>query len=184
MKIVSIKRKALLFAASLTGIFLLASCASVNQAPLATVTSVDLSRYQGKWYEVALLPNRFQAICAADTQAEYIPDGDSIRVINRCRKLDGSIEQANGIAHIVEGSANSKLRVSFFRPFYGNYWILALDQEYQWVLVGEPGRKYSWVLSRTPVLPPAILNAALDKAASLGYERAAFRLSPQTAPLD
>ncbi|MDO9193050.1 MAG: lipocalin family protein, partial [Undibacterium sp.] len=100
------------------------------------------------------------------------------------RKTDGSIEQANGIAKIVDGSNNSKLRVSFFRPFYGNYWILALDPDYQWVLVGEPGRKYGWVLSRTPALPPATLNAALDKAASLGYDRSAFRMSPQPSPLD
>jgi apolipoprotein D and lipocalin family protein len=163
---------------------LLSSCASNNDAPLATVNSVDIARYQGKWYEVALLPNRFQAMCAADTQAQYKADGDVIRVTNRCRKTDGSIEQANGVAKIVEGSNNSKLRVSFFRPFYGNYWVLALDADYQWVLVGEPGRKYGWVLSRTPVLSPAALNTALDKAASLGYDRAAFKLSPQTSPLD
>jgi apolipoprotein D and lipocalin family protein len=170
--------------ASLAAALLLSSCASDNHAPMATVNAVDLTRYQGKWYEVALLPNTFQAMCVADTQAQYKADGDVIRVTNRCRKTDGSIEQANGVAKIVEGSNNSKLRVSFFRPFYGNYWILALDTDYQWVLVGEPGRKYGWVLSRTPVLSPAVLNAALDKAASLGYNRAAFKLSPQTSPLD
>lgn len=163
---------------------MLASCTTNTDAPLATVNAVDLVRYQGKWFEVALLPNSFQAMCVADTQAEYKPDGDVIRVINRCRKTDGSIEQANGIAKIVDGSNNSKLRVSFFRPFYGNYWILALDPDYQWVLVGEPGRKYGWVLSRMPALPPATLNAALDKAASLGYDRSAFRMSPQPSPLN
>lgn len=169
---------------ALSTVFLLSSCASNNDAPLATVGAVDLTRYQGKWYEVALLPNKFQAMCVADTQAQYQADGDAIRVINRCRKIDGSIEQANGVAKIVDGSNNSKLRVSFFRPFYGNYWILALDADYQWVLVGEPGRKYGWVLSRTPVLSPVTLNAALDKAASLGFDRTAFKISPQPSPLD
>ena len=162
----------------------LAGCTANNDAPLATVSAVDLTRYQGKWFEVALLPNRFQAICVADTQAEYQADGDAIRVINRCRKIDGSIEQVNGIAKIVEGSNNSKLRVSFFRPFYGNYWILALDPAYQWVLVGEPGRKYGWILSRSPTLSPALLDGALDKAVSLGYKRADFHISPQTSPLN
>jgi apolipoprotein D and lipocalin family protein len=133
---------------------------------------------------VALLPNRFQAVCVADTQAEYRPDADTIEVINRCRKSDGNIEIAKGVAEVVPASGNSKLRVSFFRPFYGNYWILDLDPGYQWVLVGEPARKYGWVLSRTAVLPEATLNAILDKAASLGYRRSDFHLSPQTTPLD
>jgi apolipoprotein D and lipocalin family protein len=123
-------------------------------------------------------------MCVADTQAQYTADGDVIRVVNRCRKIDGSLEQASGVAKIVEGTNNSKLRVSFFRPFYGNYWILDLDADYQWVLVGEPGRKYGWILSRTPTLPPEILNRILDKAVSLGYERSTFRNSPQPSPLN
>lgn len=163
---------------------MLASCTTSTDAPLATVNAVDLTRYQGKWFEVALMPNSFQAMCVADTQAEYKPDGEVIRVINRCRKSDGSIAQANGVAKIVEGSNNSKLRVSFFRPFYGNYWILAIDPQYQWVLVGEPGRKYGWILSRTPTLPAQVVNSILNKAETLGYQRSAFRLSPQPSPLN
>ncbi|CAN5837363.1 lipocalin family protein [soil metagenome] len=183
MKRIRLNHQKILLLASLAAVLGLTACGSEHDAPLPTVNAVDLSRYQGKWFEVALLPNRFQSMCVADTQAEYLPDGENIKVINRCRKADGAIEQATGIAKIVEDSNNSKLRVSFFRPFYGNYWILALDPAYQWVLVGEPGRKYGWVLSRTPVLAPAVLNAALDKAASLGYDRAAFQISPQTTPL-
>ncbi|WP_295753918.1 lipocalin family protein [Undibacterium sp.] len=184
MKINPLARTALLLISSAVFILSLSACASGKQAPLATVSSVDLARYQGKWYEVALLPNRFQAMCVADTQAEYRPKGEAIEVINRCRKIDGSIEIAEGIAKVVPASGNSKLRVSFFRPFYGNYWILDLDPNYQWVLVGEPGRKYGWVLSRTAVLPAATFNTILDKAASLGYQRSDFQLSPQTTPLD
>jgi apolipoprotein D and lipocalin family protein len=98
-------------------------CTLRPTTPLPTVESVDLARYMGEWYEIALLPNSFQSMCVADTQASYRPDGEVVRVRNRCRKADGGIEEANGIAKVVEGSRNAKLRVSFFRPFYGDYWI-------------------------------------------------------------
>jgi apolipoprotein D and lipocalin family protein len=159
-------------------------CTLRPATPLPTVESVDLARYMGKWYEIAMLPNRFQSTCVADTQASYRLDGDLVRVRNRCRKADGEIEEANGIAKVVAGSHNAKLRVSFFRPFYGDYWILALDQDYRWVLIGEPTRAYAWVLSRTPNLDDASLQLALDKAEALGFDRAAFRRTPQIKPLD
>ena len=151
--------------------------------PLPTVASVDLARYAGAWYEVAMVPNRFQAQCVADTQARYRPTGDTLEVVNRCRQADGSLSEATGVAKVVDGSGNAKLRVSFFRPFYGDYWVLALSDDYRWVLVGEPGRQFGWVLSRTPGLPAADLAAALDRAQALGYPREAFRLTPQRQPL-
>ncbi len=159
-------------------------CATQPASPLPTVQSVDLVRYAGAWYEIALLPNGFQSQCVADTQARYRQDGDVIRVTNRCRKAEGSLAEINGVAKIVEGSGNAKLRVSFFRPFYGDYWILALDPDYKWVLVGEPRRKFGWVLSRTPKLDERSLQTALDRAAELGFRREEFRLTPQTQPLD
>jgi apolipoprotein D and lipocalin family protein len=162
----------------------LAGCTLGPPVPLPTAESVDLARYMGEWYEIALLPNSFQSMCVADTQASYRLDGDVVRVRNRCRKADGGIEEANGLAKVVEGSRNAKLRVSFFRPFYGDYWILALDPNYRWVLIGEPSRKYGWVLSRTPALDDALLQIALDKAAALGFDRATFRRTPQNKPLD
>jgi len=165
-------------------IVVLAGCKAHTSIDLGTVGSVDLSRYTGAWYEIALLPNRFQSMCVADTQARYQLDGDVIRVKNRCRKIDGAIEEANGVAKVVEGSNNAKLRVSFFRPFYGDYWILALDKDYRWVLIGEPSRQYGWVLSRTPQLDDASLQIALDKAAALGFDRAAFQRTPQIQPLN
>jgi len=161
-----------------------AGCTLRPTTPLPTVESVDLARYMGEWYEIALLPNRFQSMCVADTQATYRLDGDVVRVRNRCRKADGAIEEADGIAKVVEGSRNAKLRVSFFRPLYGDYWILALDQDYRWVLIGEPSRRYGWVLSQTPNLDDTSLQIALDKAATLGFDRAAFRRTPQIKPLD
>ncbi|MFZ6820236.1 lipocalin family protein [Undibacterium sp. Ji22W] len=170
----------------IVGIFasasLLVAC-NENYAPMETVKQVELNRYLGKWYQVAYIPNSFQSMCVADTQAEYQLDDTDVRVINRCRTKDGSVEQANGIAKLVENSNNAKLRVSFFRPFYGNYWVLDLDSNYQWVLVGEPSRKYGWILSRTPQLDSALQKSILDKAETLGYQRSQFQVSAQSNPL-
>jgi apolipoprotein D and lipocalin family protein len=170
---------------------LVAACSTTPQAPMATVQSVDLNRYLGNWYQVSMIPNSFQKMCVADTQANYaLADtwtGDSIRVTNRCRTADGSIETAQGVAKVVEGSNNAKLKVAFFRPFYGNYWVLALGENggnYDWVLVGEPKRQFGWVLSRKPMLDDASLNAALAQAEKLGYTRSQFVNSPQTKPLE
>lgn len=171
--------------AAVVGLAALMGCASVPEpAPMPTVERVDLARYVGTWYEQALLPNRFQAQCVADTQARYRSKGDAIEVRNRCRQADGSVSDITGVAQVVPDSGNAKLRVSFFRPFYGNYWVLALDPDYRWVLVGEPTRKYGWVLSRSPVLSAEGLEAALSHAQALGYERQAFQRTPQTGPLD
>lgn len=162
----------------------LSACsASPPVAALPTVAAVDLARYSGDWFEVAMLPNRFQAQCVADTQARYREVAGDVEVVNRCREADGKVSEARGIAKVVDGSGNAKLRVSFFRPFYGHYWVLALSDDYRWVLVGEPKRKYGWVLSRTPVMSPADLAAALSRAQALGYDRAAFQLTPQTRAL-
>jgi len=153
-------------------------------APLATVNQLDLARYSGAWYEIALLPNRFQRQCVADTQARYRPDGDRIEVVNRCRVADGTLDTIKGHAKIVEASGNAKLRVTFFWPFYGDYWVLSLDPDYRQVLVGEPGRKFAWVLSRTPQMDEATLQALLNRAAELGFDKSAFVRTPQTRPLD
>lgn len=167
---------------------LLAACTSAPPAPMATVANVDLNRYLGNWYQVSMIPNKFQAMCVADTQANYsLQDtwtGDSIRVTNRCRKSDGTVEAAVGVAKIVPDSSNAKLKVAFFRPFYGNYWVLALGDNYDWVLVGEPKREFGWVLSRQPTLDAASLNAAMQRAEALGYQRSQFVTSPQTQPLN
>ncbi len=167
------------------GLLLLAcsSCTTEPTPALPTVQSVDVARYMGNWYEITKLPNRFQSMCVSDTQANYRLDGDIVRVKNSCRDADGKIQDANGIAKIVDGSGNAKLRVSFFRPFYGNYWILALDPDYQWVLIGEPHREYGWVLARSPQMDDAELKLVLDKAEALGYPRSAFHRTAHISPV-
>ena len=168
-------------AAALAG---LVGCSSPPPGPpLPTVAAVDLDRYLGTWYEVAVVPNRFQKQCVADTQACYRLQGDVIEVFNRCRQSDGTVSEVTGVAKPVTGSANAKLRVSFFRPFYGDYWVLALPEDYRWALVGEPSRSYGWVLSRTPQIAPADLAVVLARAEHLGYTASAFQRTPQTLAL-
>jgi apolipoprotein D and lipocalin family protein len=158
--------------------------AHAADAPLPTVAGVDLARYAGAWYEIALLPNRFQRQCVADTQARYRLDGERVEVINRCRTASGEIEDVKGHAKVVDGSGNARLRVTFFWPFYGDYWVLDLDEGYREVLVGTPSRQYAWVLSREPQMDEARLQRLLDKAATLGFDKGAFQRTPQTRPLE
>ncbi|MFY7865312.1 lipocalin family protein [Roseateles sp.] len=157
---------------------------AAEPAPLPTVAAVDLQRYAGAWYEIALLPNRFQKQCVADTQARYRLDGNRVEVINRCRTSNGEVDRTAGHAKTVDSSGNAKLRVTFFWPFYGNYWVLDLDEDYRHVLIGEPSRKYAWVLSRTPQMDEAQLQKLLDRAAELGFNKQAFQRTPQTQPLE
>ncbi len=160
---------------------LAASAALAEAPPVQTVASVDLARYAGKWYEIAAFPMFFQRQCVGDTTAEYAlrPDGD-ISVRNRCRTEDG-FDEATARAWAVEGSGNARLKVQFFWPFRADYWVIGLDPEYRWAVVGNPGRKYLWILSRTPQLPAALQESALASAREQGYDLAPLRYTRQEA---
>ncbi len=163
----------------------LAGCAG-GESTVRTVPSVDLTRYAGTWYEVARYPNRFEdgsRLNCADVTAEYSlrPDGQ-VGVVNRCRNaVDGEQKDARGTAYAVEGAGGAKLRVSFFWPFYGDYWVLGLAPDYGWAVVGDPGRDYLWVLSRTAVLPAGAFAAAMDSARLQGFDTARLKWTTQTA---
>lgn len=160
---------------------LLANLPAYAEQPLSTVAQVDVARYSGQWYEIARLPMRFQAQCASDVSAHYrLNDNGSIAVTNRCRRADGSWDQAEGLARAQDGS-NSRLRVTFlpkglrWLPFgKAPYWILALDGNYQTAMVGEPGRRYLWLLSRTPQMDEAVYQAYLQQAQAQGYDLSAL----------
>ena len=150
-------------------------------APVRTVPEVDIQRYLGSWYEIAAFPMFFQRQCIADTQARYdLDEKGGIRVHNQCTTSSG-IDKAEGWAKVVDGSGNAKLRVSFFWPFWGDYWILALQPDYQWALVGSPTRKYLWLLSRTPSLPAEELQKALEAAKAQQFDISQLRYTPQSA---
>ena len=159
--------------------------AADKQAPMQVVSSVDLARYAGKWYEIARLPNRFQRDCASDTTASYTLRRDGkIAVINSCRTSEGRIKSATGTARVASGKEpNTKLKVTFFWPFYGNYWIIDLDPDYKWAVVGEPDRKYFWILSREPKLDEVVYGQILGRAKDQGYDIAPMLKSTHTAAM-
>ena len=138
---------------------------------LEVVPAVDLSRYVGQWYEIARLPNRFQKKCADSVTANYTLRSDgSIQVVNRCRKASGEFTTATGKAKIVDKKTNAKLKVTFFWPFYGKYWILDLGPNYEYAVVGEPDRDYLWILSRTPQIDEALYQQLLAKMQARGFD--------------
>jgi apolipoprotein D and lipocalin family protein len=163
--------KKLLPLAGAVAVAVLLNRSSYAGEPIPTVAKVDLSRYQGTWYEIARLPLFWEKKCASNVTATYTlrPDG-KVTVLNQCRKADGTETASTGTAEIAtwDGS-NSRLKVSFFWPFQGDYWILDLDENYTWALVGTPNLKNLWILSRNPHLDPATLNRLIDWAHQLGF---------------
>lgn len=153
--------------------------------PLVTVDHVDLPRYLGRWYEIARIPNRFQKQCASNTTAEYELGKDgSITVTNTCLMGIGKEDLARGVAKIVDRSTNARLKVSFIsffglRPIWGDYWIIGLDPDYQWAIVGTPSRRFGWVLARTPTLDAATMETIYGIIEKNGYKVGAFEVSPQ-----
>jgi apolipoprotein D and lipocalin family protein len=139
--------------------------------PLKTVDSVDLKRYAGDWYEIARYPNRSEKDCNSDVHARYVlrPDG-RVNVRNECRKANGKPDVTNGTAKVADAKSNAKLKVTFFWPFYGDYWIIDLDPQYRYAVVGEPDRKCLWVLSRTKELDEATYKQILQHVAENGYD--------------
>jgi len=172
----------LLVAALGVAILGLTSCATrpSGAGEPATVASVDLGRYAGTWYEIASKPMIFQRGCRA-TQARYTanPDG-TIGVENSCRKESGELAKAVGRAKVVPGSGNAKLKVNFFGPFWGDYWVLALDEkDYRYALVGGPDRKYLWILSRILMLDEVTYGKLCDLARAQGYDLSNLRKTEQ-----
>ena len=156
----------------------LGACAGVDsRGDLSTVESVDLSRYAGTWYEIARLPMWFQRHCI-NSKAIYSsrPDG-AVGVHNECVTESGAVEQADGVATVVDTRTKAKLTVVFDNWFArlfgssrdGNYWILDLDPEYRTATVGSPDRRYLWILSRTPQLEESTYRRLVERAQQLGY---------------
>jgi apolipoprotein D and lipocalin family protein len=161
----------------LPGLFLVSLQVSLSCAPslavdtLPTVSKVDLNRYAGRWHEIARLPMFFQRNCTGEVTAQYSlkPNG-KVEVVNQCRQKDGSLSTARGTARVVDPATNAKLKVSFFWPFSGDYWILALGSNYEYALVGEPGRKYLWILARQPEMEESLYQKLVLQAKSLGFD--------------
>lgn len=147
--------------------------------PLATVPALDLQRYLGTWHEVARYPNRFQGGCSgAKAQYTLLPDG-GIEVVNTCVKPDGTPKSVRGRAEVVDPGSRAKLRVSFVPSWlrwmgvgWGDYWVVALADDYGWAIVSEPGRRYLWLLARQAPMKPEDEARALKALRELGFEEA------------
>lgn len=171
---------------ALLGALSLAGCAKTTTErqglpELRTVPRVDVKRYMGTWYEIASYPQRFQKGCTGTTATYSLLDDGRVRVENRCFKpnLDGELDTAKGLARVVDTQTNAKLEVSFFRPFWGDYWIVELGESYEYAAVGHPSRDYLWILSRTPEMPEPLYRELVQRLEAQGYDETRLRRTEQ-----
>lgn len=158
-------------------LLLLASAPALAQRPLKAVPELDLERYSGTWHEIARLPMYFQRKCARDVTATYtLLDDGNVTVSNACVRDDGVHMQSDGMARMA-GSNPAKLEVRFAPAWLGflpgvwaDYWVLAVDADYQWAIVGEPDREYLWILSRQPTMDEKSFEALKARARTMEYD--------------
>ena len=136
---------------------------------LEVVPHVELEKYLGKWYEIAHLPAKFQEGCNETTATYTLLKDGSISVLNQSIK-NGKMKQAKGKAKVVDKNSNAKLKVTFFWPFSGDYWIIKLGNDYDYSVVGTPNRKYLWILSRTPQMDDKLYSQLVEYAKSKGFD--------------
>jgi len=178
-KTTDMKRINLLFLLILSAIFL----EFAQSQELETVKSVDLEKYIGFWYEIASFPASFQKGCRCSTaEYQFVPGKKYIRVINKCLKLTArgsKMSVAKGKAFPVKGSGNARLKVQFFWPFKGDYYIIDLADDYRYVVVGHPGRDYLWILSREPYMTNDTYTRLVEIIKGKGFDVARLQKTEQ-----
>jgi apolipoprotein D and lipocalin family protein len=154
--------------------------------PPNTVPYVDLNRYMGTWYEIASFPQRFQKGCVASNAAYTLRKNGDVDVLNQCRDktLDGELRKAKGKAWVMDRKTNAKLKVRFFWPFSGDYWIIDLGRQYEYAVVGHPKRNYLWILSRAPHMDSAVYQGILERLKEQHYDLSRLQrmLQPAEVP--
>ena len=146
---------------------LLAGCGNAQKVDNTPVAALDLQRYLGDWYEIARFDHSFERgleFC----KANYAPKENGKIAVTNTGIKEGNPKTSNGKAKTTDTPA--LLRVSFFGPFYSDYRVMLLDENYQWALVGSGSAKYLWILSRTPELPKETLDTILSEARRRGYD--------------
>jgi apolipoprotein D and lipocalin family protein len=148
---------------------------------LQTVPNVDLKKYLGKWYEIASYPQRFQKGCHCTTAEYSLSEKGYIIVENRCNKdsVNGKQAYIKGKAFVQKNSGNAKLKVQFFWPFKGKYWIIDLADDYSYAVVSHPNRKYLWILSRTSKMDNSIYQKILNRLKEKGFDLAKLKITEQ-----
>lgn len=164
----------------------LASCSAIvsrhpigNRAVPEPAKALDLDRYLGRWFELARYEQGFQKDCEGVTASYSQRTNGGIDVLNRCRKPNGKISEARGRAKVVDTATGAKLKVSFFGPFYGDYWVMDRSDDYRWAIVGDPSGRYLWILHREPTPPEAEIQRLLGRAGELGYDTTLLRRTQQ-----
>ena len=153
------------------GLTLRSAFAASGLPPLQTVPRVDLNRYLGEWHEIARYPNRFQKGCLGSSARYTLREDGEIDVLNSCRDgQSNELRQARGRAWVVDSASNARLKVSFFWPFRGDYWIIELGEQYEYAVIGTPDRNYFWILSRTTTMADDLYAAILQRAAVQGFD--------------
>ena len=157
--------------------FFLSGCVTKDEGgmkPLKTVNFVDLDRYTGQWYEIARYEHRFQKGCVGSKATYTVRDDGKITVLNECydESFSGKLRSVKGKAWVVDKETNARLKVSFFWPFAGDYWIIDLGQNYEYAIVGHPSRKYLWVLSRSPEMDEDVYQSILARLQKQEYDTA------------
>jgi lipocalin len=144
----------------------------IPQKTPSVVSTVDLNRYMGMWYEIARLPNYFERKLKCTSANYTLRDDGRITVLNKGYYLTDPQKStsARGVAWIPDRNSPAKLKVQFFWPFSGDYWIMELDKEYRYVLVGDPSHKYLWLLAREKEMDEQTYNMLLSKAVENGYD--------------
>jgi len=139
---------------------------------LQTVSTVDLKKYCGKWFEIASYPQRFQKGCHCTTAEYTLTDKDYVVVENRCNKdsLSGKLSYIKGKAFIEKNTGNAKLKVQFFWPFKGKYWIIDLANDYSFAVVSHPNKKYLWILSREPKMNGEVYMQIISRLKEKGFD--------------
>jgi len=145
---------------------------SAKKPELKTVTHVDVQRYAGKWYEIASFPQKFQSGCHCTTAEYTLSDKGYLIVENRCNRgsVKGKLSYIKGKAFIQNGTGNAKLKVQFFFPIRGKYWIIDLADNYSYAVVSHPNRKYLWILSRTSKMDDSVYKDILSRLTESGFE--------------
>jgi lipocalin len=147
------------------------TCVYSQKAP-SVVSSVDLKRYQGTWYEIARLPNFFERKLKCITATYTLREDGKVTVLNKGINISSPYKPsaARGVAWVPEKNSPAKLKVQFFWPFSGDYWIMYLDKDYRYVLVGDPALKYLWILCREKSMEEETYEMLIRKAIDNGYD--------------
>jgi len=161
----------MVFKISLLLSVLLFSKISIAQ-DLETVSGVDLQKYSGKWFEIASFPQRFQKGCNCTTAEYTLTSKNYLIVENRCKKdsLNGKSLYIKGKVFSEKNTGNAKLKVQFFWPFKGKYWIIDLAADYSYAVVGHPNRNYLWILSRTASMDNVVYQEIVSRIEANGYD--------------